>query len=556
MTASKPHANEVTLLQLLDQWCRKSAGQALLVDYEIHASRSAGKPVFRTRLTGDQLWEQVIRTAAWLRLQGVVPGDVVAVQLPTWHEYLVTHMAAYAVGAVTMPVSTIFRTLDLSRQLVLSRAKVLVVPSSYGNFDFCAMARELRASVDTLQILVAVGAGDPGDAIPWSTVQADGAAAQHAALRAEIAAGQHACARSDFMLLNYSSGTTGEPKGIMHSTHSVLTAVNAAAKRLELDGNDVLFVAVTLGHAAGYLNGIYLPLALGAKTVYQDLWDADVALRVLEEEGVTYAPAMPAFLYDLAHHPRFTVTNLHKWTRARVSGAAISRPLMALLQEHVPHLRLCPGWGLSEVLYASCGSPHDPVDKRNKTEGRILDGYRIEIRDPLTWTPLPAGSAGEIVIDAPSLMMGYYRQEALTRSAFTADGWLKTGDLGKLDEEGYLTFVGRSKELIIRGGENIPVVEVEQLLRAHDKVAEVALVGVPDERLGERACAVVLGKPDAAPPELAELRDYLIGRGLTRQFIPEHLVTVAEMPKTAIGKIKKHELRLHVLATLGLAPAG
>ncbi len=543
-------SNDITLLDLLRRWRAAASDRHVVVDYDVSASKKAGHPVTRTSLTGEQLWDKVIRAAAYLRLQGVKADDVVAVQLPTWHEYLVTHLAAYAIGAITMPISPIFRAHDLSKQLELSRAKVLVIPSAFGSFDFCKMALKLQQEHESLTVVLAVGSLEPPAMPHWQEVMRIGGAVEHRSLRDEIASGVHARRPDDLMLLNYSSGTTGNPKGIMHSTRTVLAAVSAAANRLELTAQDSVLVAVTIGHAAGYLNGMYLPLWLGAKVVYQDGWDADVALHVLAEEAVTYMPAMPAFLYDLAYHPRFTVTNLQKWTKARVSGSAISRPLMAVLQEHVPHLKLCPGWGLSEVFFASCGSPHDPVEKRNTTEGKLLDGYKVEIRDPKSWEPCSTGTSGEIVIKAPSLMLGYFKQEELTANAFTPDGWLKTGDLGNLDSEGYLTLVGRSKELIIRGGENLPVVEVEQLLRSHEKIADVALIGIPDERLGEKACAVVTCKPDREALTFIEMKQFLVDRCLTNQFIPEYLVCVDEMPKTAVGKIKKFELRQDVLAKL------
>lgn len=536
-----------TLLSLLDRWRQNQRNQPAIVEYDVHASKKVGKPILRHSLTADELWNKVIYVAAYLRHNGIGRGSVVAVQLPTWHEYVVAHLAAYAIGAVTAPVSTIYRVRDLGRQLFLSRAKALLVPASYGSFDFCAMAEGLKREVDSLQMVIAVGDGAPAGALTWEHVLQCGAAEPCSAEHQAIREGRYAHMPNDLMLLNFSSGTTGEPKGIMHSTQSVLAAVSAAAARLELTRDDVVFIAVTLGHAAGYLNGIYMPLLLGAKVVYMDLWDPTIALHVLEAEKVTYGPAMPAYLFDLADHPRFSQANLGHWKTARVSGGAIARPLMASLQERLPHLRLCPGWGLSEVLYATCGSPGDSPEKRNKTEGRPLNGYQINIRDSTFKNECQLGVTGEIVIKSPSLMLGYFNNEALTRQAFTEDGWLKTGDLGFLDADGYLTMVGRSKELIIRGGENIPIVEVEQLLREHEKVGDVALIGVPDARLGEKVCAVIIGKSTSEPLSFEEMKSYLIRRQLTNQFIPEYLVLVDEMPRTAVGKVKKQELRKQVL---------
>lgn len=540
MKTPLPRPPAVSLLSHLDDWRRAAPDAVAVTDYDVHASRSAGMPVVRSRVTVAQLWDICTAVGASLRDRGVRPGDVVAVQLPTWHEYFAAHVAAYAIGAATMPISAVYRTREVARQIESSKASVLIVPAAYGSFDYIAMGSALKRETPTLRHVVVVGHERSHDETTWDELVAKG---RELPEREQVARGDHALPLDSLMLLNFTSGTTGVPKGVMHSVATVSAAVHDGIERMQLTPEDVLLIAVTLGHAGGFLNGIHMPLLLKARAVYMDLWDAGIALDIIERERVSYGPMMPTFLFDLIRHERFDRTDIRSWKKSRVSGGSISRSVMATLQERLPDLKLLPGWGLSEALYITCAGPDDPQPKRTMTDGRPLRGAHVEIRDSTFEQRLDVNVDGKIVVHAPSVMLGYYLQDDLTRAAFTKDGWLKTGDLGHLDEDGYLLMVGRSKEIIVRGGENVPAVELEHLLMEHEKVAGVAVVGVPDPRLGEKVCAVVQCKDGAAPLTLDEMRNHLVRRELTRQFIPEYLVLVDSLPRTSVGKIRKHEVR-------------
>lgn len=535
-----------SLLSLLDDWRASSPDAIVVTGYNVQKARSDRAPVPRSTVTTSQLWDLVIGAAASLSDMGIGRGDVVAIQLPTWHEYVAAHLAAYAAGAVTMPISPVYREREVARQLELSSARVLIVPAEYGSFDYLEMADSLCSKLDTLEHVVSVG-GSGGHHKTWQELVARGLALPVAK---DVARGVFAPADDEFALLNFTSGTTGVPKGVMHSVATLSAAVQAAGDRMEIGADDVILIAVTIGHAAGFLNGMYMPLLRRARAVYMDSWDPESALQIIERERVSYGPMMPTFLYDLVRHPRFMKADVSSLTRARVSGGAISRPVMAMLQERLPHLKLLPGWGMSEASYLTCGSPRDSLEKLSGTDGRPLNHAAIEIRDASFTRSVPQGESGEIVVRASSVMLGYFRQEALTKAAFTEDGMLKTGDIGRIDEEGYLVMVGRSKELVIRGGENVPVVEVENLLMEHPKVAGAAVIGVPDARLGEKVCAVIQAAHANEQLTFEEMQEHLLQRQLTRQFIPEYIVHVANIPRTALGKIRKQELRKEVFAVL------
>jgi cyclohexanecarboxylate-CoA ligase len=406
------------------------------------------------------------------------------------------------------------------------------------------MGAELQGTNAGLKVVVGVGevpAGSP--ALAWHELARRGGDPDHAALRADIAGGRYAHGVDDVMLLNFTSGTTGEPKGVLHSTATISSVVGSAARRLELSQDETVFVAVTLGHAGGFLNGIYLPLLLSAPIVYMDLWDAGLALQVIERERITYGPAMPPYLIDMINHPSFDGADISSWRTARVSGGIMPHEVIARLHRQIPTIRLCPGWGMSELSYVTCGSPHDPVGKLSYTDGRPLDPCQIQIRDESGERELAAGQAGEIVVRSPGLTAGYLGRPELTAAAFTPDGWFRSGDVGRLDTGGYLTVVGRCKDIILRGGENVPVVEIEALITEHPLVSAAAVIGVPDARLGERVCAVIELADPAAPVTVDELRQYLAGKELTRQFMPEHVVSVDQLPRTPSGKIRKAMVR-------------
>lgn len=538
------HVSEegTNVLQALNAWRQRSPDQVAIVVYDGRSSTAQGAPVRRDSVTTSQLWEQVLATAAGLRERGIGSGDIVAVQLPNWSEFLVIFLAVYAIGAVTTPISPILRYRDVRPQLQLAQAKALVVPANFGKFDYVGMARELKTELD-LRLIISVGDEAAEGGVPLRVLQMQGAGQQMDGLRESIARGDHVRRPGDVMIVNFTSGTSGTPKGVMHSMHSVGSCVRPTIERLQLTPDDVVLVVPTLGHGAGILNGLYLPILLGAKTVYMDGWDARTALQIVARERISYAPLMPTYLVDLAELAWPIEDDISSWRTGRVSGGAIPREVVQRILTRMPWLRLCSGWGMSETLWSTCGGPDDPLEKRNSTDGRLVGDIQIEIRDKDLQRSLSPGEVGEILIKGSSLTLGYYRQRELTESAYTPDGWFKTGDLGRLDAKGYLTLSGRSKDLVIRGGENVPVVEVEALIRQHPKVKNVAVVGVHDLRLGEKVCAVVEQKSANAPLALQELVRFLKERQLTTQFIPEQLLVVPELPRTPAGKIMKQALR-------------
>ena len=336
----------------------------------------------------------------------------------------------------------------------------------------------------------------------------------------------------------FTSGTTGEPKGVMHTPNTVLAIIYPVIERLALSERDVVLMSSTFAHQTGYLYGYCMTFMLGATGVWLDVWNAPEAARLIAAEGVTFTMGATPFLQDLTY-----VTTKARLDSLRVfisAGAPIPRPLVRDARARLG-CAISPGWGMTENGLVTCNGLRDAEEKVFTTDGHPLAGMELRVVDE-AGRSLPPRAEGDLLVRGPSQFVGYFKRPDFTRESYAADGWFRTGDRAMLDREGFLSITGRSKDLIIRGGENIPVAEVESLLFAHPKVAGVAIVGMPDPRLQERACAFIIPKAGETVT-LAEVVAYLEAKQLARQKFPERVELVTEFPMTPSGKIQKFRLR-------------
>jgi cyclohexanecarboxylate-CoA ligase len=349
----------------------------------------------------------------------------------------------------------------------------------------------------------------------------------------------------------FTSGTTGEPRGVMHALDTVLSTIYPVIDRLALSERDVILMGSTLGHQTGYLYGFCLNLLLGARAVWLDVWSAPAAARLVEAERVTFSMGATPFLRDLTD-----LDAAHDLSSLRVfisAGAPIPRPLVRAARARLGCV-ISAGWGMSENGLVTCNGLDDPEDKVFGSDGFPVAGMQLRVVDE-AGRERGVNEEGELLVRGPAQFAGYFERPGETAAAHTPDGWFRTGDRARLDRDGYLAITGRSKDLIIRGGENIPVAEVENLLFAHPKVQSVAIVAMPDPRLVERACAFVIPARGQAPT-LGELTGYLDAQGIARHKLPERLVLVDELPMTPSGKVQKYRLRQQIADTLARENAG
>jgi cyclohexanecarboxylate-CoA ligase len=491
----------------------------------------------RGQLTWAELKRLSDRAALGLLELGVRPGDVASYQLPNWTEFLILHYAVSRIGAVNNPLIPIYREREVGFMVGLARSKVLVVPQEFRGFDYPAMVGTLRADWPDLAHLLVVDGATTDSQTAWA--EFIGTPWEERRDPAELAGLRpHP---DDVTLLIFTSGTTGEPKGVMHS-HNTLVAANAPLPdRLGVSKDDVIHMASTFAHLTGFLYGVRLPVQVGGATaVYQDVWDPARFVDLIEEHRISYTSAATPFLADTLGRPDLAERHLSTLRIFACMGAPIPRAILREAKQKLPGLTVLGGWGQSENALVTLGKPGDPEEKLVERDGYPWPGMEIRVVDP-AGAVLPAGEEGRLQVRGPFLFVGYAERLEMTRNSFDGD-WFDTGDVAVIDEDGYLSITGRTKDVIIRGGENIPVAYVENVLYEHPAVAAVAVVGVPDPRLQERACACVVLDPGA---ELTfdQLQEFLATKGVAKQYWPESLRVLPELPRTASGKIQKFKLR-------------
>jgi cyclohexanecarboxylate-CoA ligase len=497
----------------------------------IVAYNSEAKTV--TRLSYAELDRRVTQVALGLARLGIGKGDVVAMQLPNWWQYSVLHLACVRIGAVTNPLMVIFRQHELRFMLRFSGAKVMVIPKSFRGFDYPAMLAELKPDLPDLQHIVLVGDDGPSgfDAV-FAPPKAGDPDSDPKLLELIKVSGD------DLIQLLYTSGTTGEPKGVMHTSNTMLSNLFPFAERLGLGQADVIHMPSPMAHQLGFMYGLVLPVLLGATAVLQDVFEAGEMARQLVEEKASFTMAATPFLNDLTELAASTGIKTPSLRVFVSAGAPIPRALVTKASD-VLGAAIISAWGMSENGAVTTTAPSDPLDKTTNTDGRALPGMEVRVVDAAD-AVVPAGEDGRLQVRGCSNFGGYLRRPEL--NTVDKDGWFETGDIARMDEDGYIRISGRSKDIIIRGGENIPVVEIEGLLFKHPSVAAVAIVGTPDQRLGERACAFVVTRP-GQELSFEDMSKYLLDAQVAKQYIPERLEIVAELPRTPTGKVQKFRLR-------------
>ncbi|RMA61206.1 cyclohexanecarboxylate-CoA ligase [Acidovorax sp. 100] len=486
-----------------------------------------------TRFTYRELARMADRIAVGLSRLGVGRGDIVACQLPNWWQFTLTYLACSRIGAVMNPLMHIFRERELSFMLQHGEAKVVIAPQTFRGFDFEQMITALQPTLPHLKHVVVVGGSGANsfDALlsgPEWEQQPDAQAILTA----------HRPSPDEVTQLIYTSGTTGEPKGVMHSANTVMANIIPYAERLHLGADDVVLMASPMAHQTGFMYGLIMPILLQASAVLQDVWEPTKAIALINAEKASFTMASTPFLTDLARTVADSGVAVPSLRTFLCAGAPIPGPLVEQARKALG-AKIVSAWGMTENGAVTLTRLEDDDERSFNTDGCPLPGVEIKVVD-VDGNALPPGEPGKLLLRSCSNFGGYLHRAHL--NATDADDWFDTGDLARIDERGYLRITGRSKDVIIRGGENIPVVEVESLLYRHPAIAMAAIVAYPDERLGERACAVVVPKPGQTI-DLPGLVQFLKDQKIAVQYIPERLIVRDVMPATPSGKIQKFKLR-------------
>lgn len=491
----------------------------------------------RRELSWFELQALTDKAASALTALGVTRGDVVSIQLPNWIEFIVAHLATARIGAISNPLVPTYRQNELAFMLGLARSKVVITTTSFRGHEYPSMYRDMRESLPALQHVIVVDAtvSEPDTSeLSWNDFLSRGTSCHPdlPALRPDP---------NDVALIIYTSGTTGEPKGVMHTHNTLHASIQGLPERLELDSASVLHTASTLGHLTGLSYCVRLALQLGAKSVYQDVWDPQQFANLVEQHRISFTAGATPFLHDTVEAANGRKSKFVSLTRFCCMGAPIPRPLLRQAREVLPQMVTVGGWGQSENSMVTVSSVDTPEEKIVDRDGFPLPGMKIRVVDE-NETTMPVGIEGRLQVAGPFLFVGYLDRIAETRRQYRGE-WFDTGDIATVDEDGYLSITGRTKDIIVRGGENLPVAYIENVLHEDPRIHTAALVGVPDARLGERACAVVVPNDNASELTLTEMKKFLRERGVARNYWPESIALTPALPRTASGKIQKFQLR-------------
>ncbi|HEY7084157.1 MAG TPA: AMP-binding protein [Hyphomicrobiaceae bacterium] len=510
----------------LDEAICNGAGRTAFVGW----NSAQGREI---RLSYAELGQRVDKIALGLLACGVGKGDVVAFQLPNWWEFTALFYACCRIGAVANPLMPIFRQRELRFMLGFAEAKVAVVPGLWRGFDHTAMLRELRSDLPRLQHVFAIGGGD-GPSFEQALLDRPAVTQAEREALAKLRPGPN-----EVVELIYTSGTSGEPKAVMHTANTVLAPARCFVDDIGLTGRDIVFMGSPYAHQTGFLYGMLMPVMLATTTVALDVWSAGDAVPLIEREGASFSMGSTPFLSDVVNLPDAVRARVSRTLRTWVcAGAPIPRVLVQRAKAEM-NLDVLSCWGMTENAGLTITRKHDPQAKAFQTDGRALPGNEVRVVDDQQ-QPVPPETVGHLQARGITHFVGYLKKPQL--NSIDADGWFDTGDLARMDADGYIRIVGRTKDVIIRGGENIPVAEVENLVYRHPAVAECAVVAMPDDRLSERACAFVRPKADAQL-DLHELTRFLAAEGMAKPYWPERLELLTEMPRTPSGKIQKFKLR-------------
>jgi fatty-acyl-CoA synthase len=494
------------------------------------------------RATWETLWDEVDRVARGLVARGVEKGDRVGIWAPNRFEWVIVQFATARIGAILVTVNPAYKAAELEYALTRSGVSTLVLSRGFRRTDYVALLDGVRPSCPALQRTIVLEDD-------WDALCADGDAVPRGALRAREAT----LHPGEPINIQYTSGTTGFPKGATLSHRNILNNAYFAALQLRYTERDRVCVPVPFYHCFGMVLGTLACMTCGAAVVVPgESFDARVVLETVQAERCTSLYGVPTMFIAELEDGRFPAFDLSSLRTGIMAGAPCPVETMNAVRTRMHMTEVTIGCGMTETSpLATQTAPDDPVEKRVTTVGRPHPHVEIKVVDPETGEVVPRGVVGEQCMRGYNVMLGYWQDEQATREAIDADGWMHSGDLAVMDEDGYVDIVGRIKDMIIRGGENIYPREIEEFLIALPEVAEAYVVGVPSARYGEEVMAWVRPAEGAAPtPESLEAA--CRGRIATVK-IPRYWRFVEDFPMTVTGKVQKFVLRERAIEELGRA---
>ncbi|NRG47744.1 AMP-binding protein [Bacillus sp. CRN 9] len=488
------------------------------------------------KYTFGELGKLVDRVALGLLKQGIQKGDVISFQLPNWNEFIILHYAVTRIGAISNPLVPIYREREINFMVKTVESKMIIIPESFRGFNYPEMIQRCLPNWPKLQQIYVVGKKVPNGMKSFSSLMDE---PWEERLDCELL-NDIEINPNDVTEIIFTSGTTGQPKGVMHTHNTLCVSTDYWIDHLQLTENDVMFMASTFAHQTGFGYGVRLPTHYGGTAVYQDIWNPQEFLKLVEKEKITFTAGATPFLQDTLQVENIENYNISSLRAFVALGAPIPRSLVKAAREKVS-FNILAGWGQTEDGLVTLTKLSDSMEKLTNTDGIPFEGMQIKIINH-NGKQCEPNEEGNILCQGPALFVGYFNKLAETEAEFN-DGWFITGDRGVMDEDGYIRITGRNKDIIIRGGENIPVAYVENTLYEHSEIADVQIIAMPDSRLQEKACAFIKLKSSHSIIRLEDIQQFLLEKGVAKQYWPEHLEVIKEFPRTPSGKIQKYRLR-------------
>ena len=555
--ASSPALIEQTIGAFFDDMARRHPEREALV--VVHQKR---------RFTYRQLQTESRRLASALLGLGLKPGDRIGIWSHNNAEWVLMQLATAMAGLVLVNINPAYRTAEVEYALNKVGCKALVTMARFKTSDYLGMLRELAPEWAHAR----AGESLQSSVLPhlqhvfWIDVAGEGADEPGFGRFSElIKAGDPDDARlpqvakllhpQDAINIQFTSGTTGFPKGATLTHRNILNNGFFIGEAMKLTEVDRLCIPVPLYHCFGMVLGNLAVLTHGGCIVYpNDAFEPVSVLQAVQDERCTGLHGVPTMFIAELDHPRFKEFDLSTLRTGIMAGSPCPIEVMKRVQSDMNMREVTIAYGMTETSPVSCQSSTDtPLDKRVSTVGLVQPHLEIKIIDPDTGTVVPCGATGEFCTRGYSVMQGYWEDPARTAEAIDAEGWMHTGDLATMDNEGYVNIVGRSKDMVIRGGENVYPREIEEFLYRHPKVQDVQVVGLPDPKYGEELCAWIIAKPGQQLSE-DEVREFCKGR-IAHYKVPRYIKFVGEFPMTVTGKIQKFKIREAMIAALDLRPA-
>ncbi|MCG7582899.1 AMP-binding protein [Mycolicibacterium sp. OfavD-34-C] len=495
------------------------------------------------RWTYAELDTEINTVARGLVAAGLAVGDRIGIWAPNCAEWVLVQFAAAKIGAILVNINPAYRTHELAYVLEQSGLSMLVSATSFKSSDYAAMVDEVRPEASALQQVVFIGTAD------WDRLRES--AAQISA--EQLVARQAGLSNSDPINIQYTSGTTGFPKGATLSHRNILNNGYFVTEQIKLRPGERLCIPVPFYHCFGMVMGNLGCTTHGATIVIPAPgFDPGLTLDAIESQRCTGVYGVPTMFIAMQNHADFAARDLSSLRTGIMAGAVCPVEVMKRCVEDMHMAEVAIAYGMTETSPVSCQTLiDDDLERRTASIGRAHPHVEVKIVDPDTGETVDRGEPGEFCTRGYSVMLGYWREDDKTAQAIDSDGWMHTGDLAVMRADGYCNVVGRIKDMIIRGGENIYPREIEEFLYTHPDVEDAQVIGVPDDTYGEEVCAWIRMKANREPLDAAALRTFASGR-LAHYKIPRYVHLVDEFPMTVTGKIRKVDMRAESARLLGL----